>query len=179
MCCRREGASSPSCGAEGCAGTGQVVFSLQRCLFPQQSKGAEQNPLGFRPQYMPAFLSTCMYMFTFLSLARLESTAPFHEGLMYTKEQARKKQTGGKRRPNWRTPAAQKSQAAPTHVFPHPPHQWGGPVAEHGAVSIDKPQHPGVRRRKFPAPRKNREKLPSLHQDLQLKCCPNSLCKEG
>lgn len=92
--CRR----GRSHGAEGCGGTGEV-FSLQWCLFPQQSKPVELNPGGFRPQYMPIFLSTCMYMFMFLLLALLESAEPFHEGLTYTKEQARK-QTGSKRRPN-------------------------------------------------------------------------------
>lgn len=51
-------------------------------------------------------------------------------------------------------PAAQKYQATPTRIFPHPPHQWGGSVAQHAALSVSKPQHPSVRQRKFPTPSK-------------------------
>lgn len=120
-------------------------FSLWRYLLPQQSKPLEQNPGGFRPQYMPIILSASVYMFTFLLLALLDSAAPFHRGLMYTEEQARKKILP-------KPPAAQKYQATPTDVFPHPPHQWGGSVAERGALPISKPQHTGVRQTKFLTP---------------------------
>lgn len=105
----------------------------------------EQNPGGFRPQYLPIILSASVHMFTFLLLALLHSAAPFHRSLMYTEEQARKKILP-------KPPAAQKYQATPTYVFPHPSHQWGGSVAEHGALPISKPQHTGVRQTKFLTP---------------------------
>lgn len=105
----------------------------------------------FAPEHAHAFFKlVCICLF--LLPALLESSAPFHEELVYTKEQARK-QTGSKGCPEESTTCStkkKKKQAPPTHLIPHPPHQWEAPWPS-TALSVHQ---------QAPAPRHQAKKIP-------------------
>lgn len=149
--CRGEGAGSPSHGAGAAVGLGRSSSLSRDASSP--SRGSQWSKT-----LVASGLSTCPYFFQlvniclrFFCLLYLRALHPFMKISPTQKNKPGNKQAANAARTK-APPAAQKYQATPTHVFPHPPHQWGGSVAEHGALSVSKPQHPGVGQRKFPTP---------------------------
>lgn len=86
-------------GAEGEAARGlRAAVGLGRSSSPSRDASSPSRANQWSKSLVASGLSTCPYFFStccfhvfmFLLLALLESAAPFHEDLTYTKEQARK-----------------------------------------------------------------------------------------
>lgn len=169
-------------GAEGCGGAGQVFSSLQRCLLPQQgsaTQGAKPRWLQalVHPRTCPCFFQLLCTCLCFFSLHCWRALHPFMKIWCTQKNKPGSKQAA-KAAQKKAPPAAQKYQALPTRLFPHPPHQW---EAQWPSTALCPSASPSTQAsgKENSQLRRKQGKLPVLApQELQPQSFPSSFCKE-
>lgn len=138
-------------GAEGERAMGlRAVVGLGRWSSLSRDASSPSRANQWSKTLVASGLNTCPYFFQLLCICLcffcLLYWRALHPSMKIWRTQ--KNKPGNKQTANTTQtkapPAAQKYQATPTRFFPHPPHQWGGSVAEHSALSVSKPQHTGV-----------------------------------
>lgn len=132
----------------GCRRGGRAAVGVGRLSSPSRDASSPSKANQWSKSLVASGLSTCPYFFQlvvftclcFFCLPYLRERCALSWRFDVHKRTSQETNAAQTKAP----PAAQKCQATPTHVFPHPPHQGGGSGAEHGALSVSKPQHPGV-----------------------------------